>query len=202
MSYFVIAWVCLLAFFVVVILEMFIPTAGLLMVISLLLALAAVVAGFMHSLLLGALMVAILVLSIPALLAMFSYVWPHTPIGRRLIMSAPDPASIMPEPTRNHRLEDLIGAAGEVLSPMLPTGSIQIQGKSYVATCESGAAEPGQKVRVSRLQMNRIFVVPVEIADDLHAPGGFNEQLENAVESEGHLDFNEFEWEPDPPQKP
>ena len=73
MSYLAISWLCLLAFFIVVILEMLLPSAGVLFVVSLLLAGGAVIAGFLHSLYLGAAMVALLVVSMPALFALFAH---------------------------------------------------------------------------------------------------------------------------------
>jgi membrane-bound ClpP family serine protease len=185
----------LAAFFLVVILEMFLPSAGILFVVSLLLAAAAVVTGFMHSLYLGATMVGILVLSMPVLFAFFSYVWPHTPLGRMVMIPAPTPESVLPQSGLENSLETYKGAKGQVLTPMRPTGSVRVGDKAMIASCETGAAEPGQWVRVVRIQMNRLVVVPVEIADDLQAPGGFDQQVEQVVDAA----LTDFEWEAEPP---
>lgn len=193
MSYLAIAWLCLLAFFVVIVLEMFLPTAGILFVLSVVLALAAVVAGFMHSIYLGALMVVLLVVSMPVLFALFSRIWPHTPLGRRLIILAPTPESILPPSVLDDSISQYKGAKAEVLSPMLPTGSIRIGEKTLVATCESGAVETGQWVRVVRVQMNRLFVVPVDMTDDLQSPGGFEQKLDQTVQ----VTMQDFEWDGD-----
>jgi len=192
----IIAWVCLLAFFVVILFEMFIPSAGLLFFLAVILACASVVAGFVHSVWLGAGIIAILVLSMPLLFAFFSFVWPYTPLGKRLIIDPPDAESMLPGHENADSLQSLKGAKALVISPMLPTGTMRIDGKSYVGTCESGAAEPGQWVRVVRVQMNRLVVMPVEITDDPRATGGFDDQLEKAVDDA----FDDFQWEPDPPK--
>jgi membrane-bound ClpP family serine protease len=197
MSYFSVAWLCLLAFLVVIFLEMLLPSAGMLFILSVLLAAAAVIAGFMHSVYLGATMVVILVVSFPVLFALFSRIWPHTPMGRRLMIPAPSPESVLPQSTLEDSLVQYKGAKAEVLSPMLPTGSIRIGDKILVATCESGAVEPGQWVRVVRIQMNRLLVVPVDLTDDLQSPGSFEQNLEQTVQTT----LTDFEWEGEPPDR-
>ena len=197
MSYLAISWLCLLAFFIVVILEMILPSAGVLFVVSLLLAGGAVIAGFLHSLYLGATMVALLVVSMPALFALFAHVWPRTPIGRRLIRDAPTPEAVLPPSASKNTLDDYKGLKGQVVSPMLPTGSIRIAERTMVATSETGAIEVGQWVRVVRVQMNRLFVIPIEDSDDLHAPGGFEQKVDQAMQEALH----DFDWENDPTEK-
>ncbi|MBL8892611.1 MAG: hypothetical protein JNL67_21725 [Planctomycetaceae bacterium] len=197
MSYFAIAWLCFLAFLVVIVLEMLLPSAGVLFVLSVLLAIAAVVFAFMHSLYLGAAMVVILAISMPGLFALFSRIWPHTPLGKKLIISAPTPDSVMPPSDKETGLGQLKGEKAEVLSPMLPTGSVRIGDKTLVATSETGAIEVGQWVRVVRIQMNRLFVVPIEVTDDLQSPGGFEQKLDQTVEAT----FNDFDWESEGPER-
>jgi membrane-bound ClpP family serine protease len=198
MSYFATAWLCLLAFLVVIVLEMLLPSAGVLFVLSAILALAAVIAGFMHSIFLGALMVVILVVSLPVLFAMFSHIWPRTPLGKRLIITAPTLESVLPHTASDDSLEQYKGVKGEVLSPMLPTGSIRIGERILVATCETGAVEAGQWVRVVRIQMNRLLVVPIEMTDDLQSPGGFEQKLDETVSA----NMNDFDWDPDVTRDP
>lgn len=198
MSYFAIAWLCLLAFMIVILLEMFLPTAGILFVLSVVLAVAAVIAGFMHSIYLGAAMVVILVVSLPVLFVLFSKIWPHTPLGRRLIIPAPTRESVLPPSAIDDALTQYKGAKAQVLSPMLPTGSIRIGDKTLVATCESGAVEPGQWVRVVKVQMNRLIVVPAELTDDLQSPGGFEQKLEQTV----NATMQDFDWDPDITREP
>ncbi len=197
MSYLAISWLCLLAFFIVVILEMLLPSAGVLFVVSVVLAGAAVIAGFLHSLYLGAAMVALLVVSMPALFALFAHVWPRTPIGKRLIRDAPSPESVLPTIATQHSLDEYKGMKAQVVSPMLPTGSIRIAERTLVATSETGAIEVGEWVRVVRIQMNRMFVIPIEASDDLQAPGGFEQKVDQAVQEALH----DFDWENDPPDK-
>lgn len=193
MSYLATSWLCLLAFFIVVILEMLLPSAGVLFVVSVILAGAAVIAGFLHSLYLGAAMVALLVVSMPVLFALFSHVWPRTPIGKRLIRDAPSPESVLPPSATQNALDDYKGMKAQVVSPMLPTGSIRIAERTLVATSETGAIEVGEWVRVVRIQMNRLFVIPIEQSDDLHAPGGFEQKVDQAVQET----LRDFDWEPD-----
>lgn len=185
-------WLLLVMFFVVILMEMFLPTAGTLMVLSILLAIGAITLAFMQSLTLGVVMLTIIVCSIPVLVGIFGYVWPRTPMGRRFTIEAPDPDSVLPESMRNNPLAELKGSRGTVVVAMLPTGEIEIDGKRYRATCQSGSADVGQAVRVVALKMGRLQVLPVEIADDHQSAGGFEESLDTAVEN---TSFEDFEWD-------
>lgn len=197
MSYFAIAWLCFFAFLVVIVLEMLLPSAGMLFVLSVVLAIAAVVFAFMHSIYLGAIMVIILAISLPGLFALFSRVWPHTPLGKKLIIPAPTPESVLPLSHQDSGLGQFKGEKAEVISPMLPTGSVRIGDKTFVATSETGAIEVGQWVRVVRVQMNRLFVVPIEVTDDLQSPGGFENKLDQTVDAT----LNDFEWDGEGPDR-
>lgn len=177
------SWVLLLAFFVVVALEMFLPSAGILFVLSVILAMAAIVFGFMHSLTLGTIMIAIIVFSMPVLFAAFAYIWPHTPLGRRFINQAPQADQVLPQDMLSNSMQSLLGEKALVTSPMRPSGTVEIDGKSYTATSNGGALDPGVWVRVVEIRMRRLFVIPVEIADDHQAPGGFEHELDRAVEA-------------------
>ena len=201
MSYMAWSWISLAACMVVIVLEMLLPSDGILFVLSVLLAITAIVCGFLHSFSLGALMITILVLSMPALFALFSYLWPKTPLGRKIIMSAPDLDAVLPVED-GPKLADLVGQIGVVASPMLPTGSMTLAGKTWVATTESGAVDIGVPVRVTKIRMNRIYVlpesstIPAEPADPTPSPGkspGSDAPLATAEY------LPDFEWDESPP---
>lgn len=185
-------WILLLAFFVVIGLELFVPSAGTLFFLSILLAVSAVVLAFFQSMGMGVLMLTIVVLSIPILIAGFGYIWPHTPLGRKFTIAAPDAQSVLPDSLTRNPLAQLKGQLGEVTVPMLPTGEIQIEGRRYRASCQSGSADVGQKVRVIQIRMGRLVVLPAEIADDHTADGGFETSLDQAVEE---TSFEDFQWD-------
>lgn len=187
-------WILLLAFFLVVVMEMFLPSAGILFVLSVVLAISAVVLGFFQSMTVGVIILTIVVLSIPVLISMFVLVWPHTPLGKRFTIAAPKPESILPKSMTQNPLMQLKGKRGTVTVPMLPTGEMEIDGKRYSATCQSGSAEIGEEMRVVQIRMGRLLVLPVEIADDHMADGGFEESLDQSVEK---TSFEDFEWDDD-----
>jgi len=88
-------------------------------------------------------------------------------------------------------MQQLKSSKALVISPMLPSGTVEIDGKQYTATCSSGSADPGQWMRVIDVKMNRLVVMPIEIADDHQADGGFEDELEKVVEQT----FDDFSWD-------
>jgi hypothetical protein len=55
----------------------------------------------------------------------------------------------------------LIGKEGVALKEMIPSGSVQIDEKSFEAFSETGPIEAGKRVRVVRLDVGRLVVTEV-----------------------------------------
>jgi membrane-bound serine protease (ClpP class) len=55
-------------------------------------------------------------------------------------------------------LEGLIGEIGETLEALTPAGSIRIHGEHWKAESVAGNIEPGEKVRVIRIQNWKLYV--------------------------------------------
>lgn len=53
---------------------------------------------------------------------------------------------------------DLIGKEGETLTPLSPTGLIQVDGKKYEAFSQSGALSKGTKIIVAAVESFRVTV--------------------------------------------
>ncbi len=185
-------WLLLAGFFIVIALEMFLPSAGVLFILSICLAIAAIIFAFVQSFWTGIIMAIIVFGSIPFLIGIFAYVWPQTPLGRRFIISAPDAESVLPESLTENPIQELKGQKGIVTIPMLPTGEIKIGNKRYSATSQSGSIEIGTEVRIVEIRMSRLIVLPAEMTDDVTAPGGFEENLEKTVEN---TSFEDFSWD-------
>ena len=81
-------WALLLLFagLFVVALELFVPSAGILGIVAAVLIISGIVLGFTVDLASGALMLLIAVVALPALLGMMFKVWPHTPLGKRILL--------------------------------------------------------------------------------------------------------------------
>jgi membrane-bound ClpP family serine protease len=150
------------------VLELFIPSAGLLGVFAGIAFLTAVVIGFMHNTYTGASSLLLIAFIVPLFLATFVHYWPHTPIGRRMLLRKSQPASHEVDDEEEF-LRTLIGKRGRAKTKMLPSGAVQIDGQMYDAATEGIPLEPGQPVEVIGLRFKGLVVRPVE-NDAMPAP--------------------------------
>jgi membrane protein implicated in regulation of membrane protease activity len=151
------AFFLLIAAFVLLVVEMFVPSHGIIGAIAAVMVAAAVVAGFYQNATWGVVMLAISAISVPiAVWAVFLY-WPQTPIGQRILIRLPEsPDEYLPESYRDRK--GLIGKIGVAKTKMLLAGAIQIDGKSYDAVSEDLPIEMDAEVQVVAIKMNRIIV--------------------------------------------
>jgi len=158
---FVLAFALLLVGLIFLVLEFFVPSAGALGTLCALSLLAAIVVGFMAGPWTGATILAIEAVVVPAALAAAVKWWPETPIGRMILIPLPkSPDEYLPE-TENYRgLKDLVGQRGTARGLMLPSGTVQIDGKSYDAVSEGVPIEAGQTVLVVSISTQRLVVRP------------------------------------------
>lgn len=151
------AFLLLIAAFALLVIEMFVPSHGIIGAIAALMVAAAVVAGFYQNALWGVVMLAISAITVPiAVWAVFLY-WPQTPIGQRILIRLPEsPEEFLPESYQDKK--SLIGKIGVAKTKMLLAGAITIEGKSYDAVSEDMPIEPESEVQVVAIKMNRIIV--------------------------------------------
>ncbi len=64
----------------------------------------------------------------------------------------------------------LVVSLGVAESEFLPTGSVRIGDRSFEAISEVGLIEAGQEVKVTRLDVGRLVVVPTKKHSDAHRP--------------------------------
>lgn len=142
-------------------LELFIPSAGILALLSGALAVAGVVAFWTVSPLWGILSLLALLILVPLLVAFFLRIYPDTPIGRRMILSSDDDAP--PEPPSAHApAASLVGLTGEAITELRPVGMIRVDGQRLEALSEQGVVETGARVRITAVEGTRIRVRRVE----------------------------------------
>lgn len=151
----------------VIIVELFIPSAGLLGIVAGILLVSGIISAFLHSLEAGAALLLLLVLLLPVMFVALVKVWPSTPIGRRILLGRMRAEEVVLTGEHYDGLKELIGETGVAKTKMLPSGIVAINGKTYDAVSEGFAIEPGQAVKVTAVRTNRIFVQPYDPADDL-----------------------------------
>ena len=153
-------------------LEVFIPSAGILGFLSVAAIITAIVLAFSSGgATIGFLFLGVAAVSLPtAIILAFKWL-PNTPVGRRLMLGKPREREILPQDDPRETYQALIGSTGIAKSAMLPGGAIVIDGKIYEAVCESGSLESGELITVARVRNNRLVVrkiaegTPVEDSD-------------------------------------
>ncbi|MGD9692331.1 MAG: NfeD family protein [Phycisphaerales bacterium] len=142
-------------------LELLIPSAGILTILSGALAIAGVVAFWSVSPLWGVISLLALVIIVPLLVAFLLRIYPDTPIGRRMILSSDDdPDAAPPTPDSPHAA--LLGLTGEAISELRPVGMIRVDGQRLEALSEQGVIDIGARVRITAVEGTRIRVRRIE----------------------------------------
>ena len=146
-----------------VVLEVFVPSGGVLGFLSIAALMTAIGMAFYQSgLQTGLIFVGVIAVAVPSLLAFAFRWWPHTPMGKRLLLGVPDPSQLLPDSAMRRTLKELVGHVGTAKSLMLPSGSVEIDGMLLDATSEGLPIEAGQRVRVVEVRANRVVVRPVD----------------------------------------
>ena len=144
--------------------ELFIPTAGVVTALSLISTLAGLVFLFKFDTLWGTgglLGVAVLW---PMIFITGLRIWRNTPAGRRVIGIPTDEEQ---EKTRaqadaeRKRLSSLLNAQGTVVTDLRPLGVIEIGGKRYDASSETSFIKAGSRIRVTVAEPNLLRVRPL-----------------------------------------
>ena len=147
---------------VLVIAELFIPSGFILVVIGACCALVGVGLMFVHGSMENALM-ALLSLCVggPLLGGLVFYLWPYSPMGRRLIRAAEDDVTVATM-AGNAELEGLRGKTGRTVSPLRPSGVAVFDGRRIDVITEGLMVDAGQWVKCVEVRANKVLVRPAD----------------------------------------
>ncbi|MEN0020565.1 MAG: NfeD family protein [Planctomycetota bacterium] len=149
--------------------ELFIPSAGVLGLTAAVVGLAGVVVLFFaESSWWGFIGLGIYLAMIPFSLWFLYRVWPDTPIGRRMIhgSAAPD-ADEQREAqaaAEKQELQTLLGAEGVARTDLRPVGTIEVDGQRMDALAETTLIDAGTRVKITSVAFNEIKVRPLSRA--------------------------------------
>jgi membrane-bound ClpP family serine protease len=133
----------------VMVLEVFIPSGGLLGFLSIAAIVAAVATAFAEQGIgAGLLVLAVTAVAVPATLAIAFHLFPATPLGRRILPAPPEAAELVPAAAERLHARELIGRRGVVTSELLPWGQAEIDGERLEALSQSGPIAAGTTVDV------------------------------------------------------
>ena len=137
--------------------DLYVPSAGMLVVLSLVAAVGSIVFGFRSGTTGGMTMLTLVAATIPILGLVAIRIWPHTPIGRRIVLSLPPEPSVQPNVKQNV-LNELIGYVVVSEYPLMPSGQLTIDHRPYNASAEAGYIDIGCRVEVVAVRQRELIV--------------------------------------------
>lgn len=135
---------------VILIVDLFIPSAGMLAILSLTVAGAGIVCLFRHDTMWGVFGLLFVVIGWPLALFMGFKIMPQTAIGKKLILGSNQDDEERPAEPPSPLLA-LIGSEGVVVTDLRPIGVIRIGDKKFDALSETTLIRSGSTVKVTGL---------------------------------------------------
>ena len=175
------ALILLIAGFCILALELFVPSAGLLGVLAGCMIITSVVMAFLTSWYTGMVFLLVTLLLVPVMLILMIKIWPHTPIGKRLLADDETLTDVLPQ-GKHYDRGDLAGKTGIAKTMMLPSGQVVIDGQKYDAVSDGFAVEAGDRVKVVSIKENRIYVQPCDDDESLQEAPAVDDATDQPIE--------------------
>lgn len=170
------------------VLELFVPSGGVLAFLSIASIIGSLILAFKSGPVVGLAFLIGVIIGLPTCFGMAVKWWPHTPIGRRILLRAGG-EDVLPDDDFHRGLKGLIGQTGEARSKMLPSGAVSINGRTIDAYTEGVPIEPGQRVIVLDVHGTNVLVRP--LADDEIPPSEEESGLSQPIDSIAPDPFND-----------
>ncbi|MFN7021371.1 MAG: NfeD family protein [Phycisphaerales bacterium] len=144
--------------------EVFVPTAGVLGVVSACVAIAGIVCLFRYDWrwgLSGLLAVAVIG---PSIVFVGLQIFPSTPFGKKILNLPPEAEDLGragAEPASPY--EPLVGGEADAVTDLRPSGFVRIDGKRLPALSEVSFVRAGAKVRITAADAMQVRVRPTEM---------------------------------------
>jgi len=191
MSYLLLSIIGILVALLLLSVEIFLPTAGTVGIVALLVAIAAVASAFLHSVMYGSIFLLVIVVAIPFLFTAAVKIWPHTPIGRMILIGDITKENVMPKDSHYVRVADQIGKIGVAQMKMYPSGIVIIEDQKFDALTKGFPIEAGESVKVVSVEGNRLQVQKHEgdSASVADTSGDSSDTLAKTMDDLGIEDF-------------
>ncbi len=152
----------LAASIVLIFIEFFVPSAGLIAVLASACGVGGVVCLFLHDLRWGMGGLLALIVLVPMAIVFGLHVLPSTPFGKIIMYGESGEPQTVLDPNDRGPFMHLLGQQGEVLSDLRPVGVVRIEGERIDALSEMGLIRAGTTVRVTSIEGRQVKVRPVE----------------------------------------
>lgn len=149
----------LLAGILFAVLELFLPSGGILAFFSFAAFCVSLIFSFHQGLGYGLAYSGVLMIGIPVLVWQLFILWPKTPLGRRMLLDPKQDPALAPDP-ENEELRQLVGKIGLAQSRMMPSGIVMIENRRYDAVSEGEPIDSGTEIVVLSAGKIDIIVKP------------------------------------------
>jgi len=140
-----------------IVLEMFVPSGGVIGILAAAAFIGAIVMGFQTDNTTGGIILCVSLVTACGMVMAMIKLWPHTPIGKKAM-----PPDIHVSDAITVNLQHLQGAQGLSKSTLMPNGEVDIDGTRYDAVSQGTLIPEGSIVRVTSVKGNRILVELLE----------------------------------------
>ncbi|MFM1904224.1 MAG: hypothetical protein RLZZ440_2124 [Planctomycetota bacterium] len=154
-------WIALLIVvgLALIMLEVFVPSGGVLGLLSVLALGAGVATAFVeHGAAAGMTVLAGTFLAVPAVLVAAFRWFPSTPLGRRVLPPPPGAEDVLPDLAVRRRLRELVGRRGRATVELLPWGRVELDGESFEAVSDGRPLAAGSAIEVTAVQGRSLVV--------------------------------------------
>lgn len=154
--------ITLAAGLLLLILEVFVPSGGILGIISAILFVVSIALGYMQSSLTGSVLLLTLVILVPIVSAIAVHYWPRTPTGKHFFPNHPTEEELNPSVPHQNRVNDLLEVEGTAVTPLRPSGVCVFNDVRVDTITEGMMLESGDNVRVIRIHGTQVVVRKIE----------------------------------------
>jgi membrane-bound serine protease (ClpP class) len=161
------AYVLIFAGLALLVAEFFLPTHGVLLVLSLSALVLGVAMTFIYSddATIGFITLISVFVALPILIGVLLHYWPKTPIGKRFFLGGPEEDSTIALMPVHLELEQLRGRYGRAISALRPAGVVEFDGRRIDCITEGMMVDPGQWVRCIDVKAGKVIVRPADKPD-------------------------------------
>lgn len=124
---------------------------------------------------------------VPLTIVAAFWLWTKSPLARMLLLSPPSEDEIDVSHS-DHQIDEIVGSTGRALTPLRPSGHVEIQGRRYDGLAEGGLIPADALVRVVQARSGQVIVQSLErprVVDDAEA------EVEAEPEAAGNADADD-----------
>jgi membrane-bound serine protease (ClpP class) len=146
---------------VLIIAEVFVPSGGIISFFALACLIGGLAIFFQHSRTAGWIGAVVAIVMIPSVLVIAYRIFPKTRFGKAVTLTPPkrQQGDAIPDTAQ---LKQMLGAVGEVLTPLRPVGMCDFSGQRVECVAESGYVDKGKKVKVINVESTQLTVRIIE----------------------------------------